>query len=63
MIFKKKPKPLAYILDWCDCGAQMACDDKNRQADCSDILLGVAVPKGEPGALTHSGAMPYVFGG
>jgi hypothetical protein len=39
----------------------MAQDDANRRWDCSDILSGVAVPKGEPGSMTHSDVMPYAF--
>jgi len=58
---RKKPKRLTFVLDWCDCGAPMALDDANRRADCADILRGTAVPAGEPGALRHSGAMPYAF--
>ncbi len=61
MRFRRRKKALSYGLAWCDCGAQMAQDNKNRRWDCSDILLGIAVPSGEPGALMHSDVMPYVF--
>jgi len=58
---KKRPRRLEYVLSWCDCGAQMACDGENRRADCSDIMLGIAIPSGEPGALRHSDVMPFAF--
>lgn len=58
---RSKPRTLAYGLAWCDCGAPMAQDDANRRWDCSDILLGVAVEKDQPGSLRHSDVMPYAF--
>lgn len=59
--FKRKRPPLRFVLGWCDCGAPLACDDANRMADCADIIRGTAIPSGQPGALRHCGAMPYVF--
>jgi len=29
--------------------------------DCSDILLGLAIPKGEPGAAQHDDLYPFIF--
>lgn len=29
--------------------------------DCSDILTGRAVPKGQPGSVTHSDRFPFAF--
>lgn len=54
----RSDRSLSYGLAWCDCGAQMVQDDANRQWICSDIVLGTAIPSGQPGALRHS-AMPY----
>lgn len=58
---KPKVKPLVYGLHWCDCGAPVAQDNKNRMWDCSDILSGVAIPKGQPGSMMHSDGFPYIF--
>lgn len=56
----------------CPCGAGMAYvpgrpsspDSPFKYADawdCSDILLGRAVPLGEPGAVQHSDLLPFAF--
>lgn len=57
----KRAQRLLYGLAWCDCGAPMARDDANQCWDCSDILKGIAVPSGQPGALRHSDTKPYIF--
>lgn len=49
----------------CPCGAGMAYDPtkfpKQSYWDCSDIILGKAVPKGQPGWVTHEGQLPFAF--
>lgn len=46
----------------CKCGAGLAYGGKRPTAwDCSDILTGVAIPSGQPGAVEHSDTYPFVF--
>jgi hypothetical protein len=48
----------------CECGAGMAYHrgTGSRGAwDCSDILTGRAPEIGKPGAVTHTGRMPFLF--
>lgn len=49
----------------CPCGAGLAYregDDPFRGFwDCSAIMLGTAVPSGEPGAVEHTAELPFVF--
>jgi hypothetical protein len=45
----------------CDCGARLARDDANQRWDCSDILLGIAIPKGRKNSKPHSGVFSYAF--
>lgn len=53
----------------CQCGAGLAygamCEEPPFRGpsywDCSDILLGRAVPSGQPGAVTHSDRFPFAF--
>ena len=61
--FSRRPKArkVDYGLAWCDCGAQVAADYKNRRWDCSDILLGQAPEKGQPGSMRHSDVFPFAF--
>lgn len=48
----------------CDCGAGMAYrkDSGVRgQWECSDILAGRAIRRGQPGAKTHTDPLPFAF--
>ena len=56
----------------CACGAGLAYAPKDpgdpslpfkgpSSWDCSDILTGRAIPKGEPGWVTHSDKYPFIF--
>jgi len=53
----------------CSCGAGLAYDDTCTAApfkgpsywDCSAILLGDAIPSGQPGAVTHTDRLPFAF--
>jgi hypothetical protein len=58
----------------CDCGAGLAYpkkvkeNDKSHEPfvyasywDCSDILTGRAIPKGEKGSVKHSDRFPFSF--
>lgn len=53
----------------CLCGAGIAYDDTCIQEpfrmpsywDCSVILLGDAIPSGEPGAVQHTDKLPFAF--
>lgn len=47
----------------CSCGAGLAYP-KGRHADawdCSDVLLGRAIPQGQPGAVRHTERLPFAF--
>lgn len=51
----------------CPCGAGVAywrgakAYTETGYWDCSDILLGRAIPQGQDGAKTHTGRLPFVF--
>jgi hypothetical protein len=52
----------------CVCGAGMAYDPSADHRmpdggywDCSAILLGTAIPSGQPGAVTHTDRLPFAF--
>jgi hypothetical protein len=50
----------------CDCGAGLAYDPASPEGhrgswDCSDILLGVAKPKGHAESKKHSAPLPFAF--
>lgn len=57
----------------CPCGAGLAYDPAGEVGgsdgphhrpnawDCSAILLGEAVPSGQPGAVQHTGELPFAF--
>lgn len=52
----------------CPCGAGLAYDKKGESGrpiegywDCSAILLGEAIPSGEPGSVQHTARLPFVF--
>lgn len=58
----------------CPCGAGLAYDPAGEVGgdddsphhrpnawDCSAILLGTAIPKGEPGSVQHTGLLPFAF--
>ena len=49
----------------CSCGAGMAYPPEGYPAidywDCSDILLGLAIPSGQPGAVKHEARLPFSF--
>jgi hypothetical protein len=65
----RRERRLVYCYKRCACGALYAYDPatiapagpRPRAWDCSDILLGAAVPSGKPGALTHGDTMPFIF--
>jgi hypothetical protein len=47
----------------CPCGAGLAYrpGDDGRSWDCSAILLGTAIPAGQPGAVEHTARKPFEF--
>lgn len=45
----------------CKCGAGLAYRKGDTAWDCSEILLGTAIPSGQPGAVMHSDRYPFVF--
>lgn len=53
----------------CPCGAGLAygpmCVEPPFKGpsywDCSDILLGRAIPSGQPGAVEHTAKLPFTF--
>lgn len=49
----------------CPCGAGLAynrlVDPMENGWDCSAILLGEAIPSGQPGSVTHTAVLPFVF--
>lgn len=46
----------------CPCGAGLAYEPGGeREWDCSAILLGEAIPSGEPGAVQHTARLPFAF--
>lgn len=47
----------------CECGAGLAYEPGNVHGywDCSAILLGDAIPIGEPGAVTHVDKLPFNY--
>lgn len=51
----------------CPCGAGLAyilkSDPYKGSWDCSDILLGLAIPQGHEGAKQHTAKLPFVFYG
>lgn len=56
---------LVYAHARCECGALYAYDPREKPRphswDCSDIILGFAVPAGQPGAVRHDDTMPFIF--
>jgi hypothetical protein len=60
---RRRERGLVYCQKRCPCGALYAYEpgDDKRAWDCSDILLGLAIPSGETGAVTHGDTMPFVF--
>lgn len=59
---------LVYAADVrCPCGAGMAYDSRGESGgargywECSAILLGTAIPSGDPGAVRHEAKLPFVF--
>lgn len=61
----RKMRRLHYASSRCECGALYAYDPREKPRpsawDCSDILLGVAIPKGKPGSVRHGDKMPFIF--
>lgn len=49
----------------CPCGAGLAYPSNVNPLDgywdCSAILLGTAVPSGQPGSVTHIAQLPFIF--
>jgi hypothetical protein len=60
-----KDRQLVYAANSrCPCGAGLAHPKKigrDGYWDCSDILTGRAIPKGEEGWVTHTAQLPFVF--
>lgn len=64
-----KPSDLVYAAtSRCPCGAGLAYapadPDVQRGTgcwDCSAILLGEAIPSGQPGSVQHTGRLPFAF--
>lgn len=57
-------KDLVYAAyDRCSCGVGLAYlpGSSDKCWDCSDILLGRAIPKGQPGSVMHTAQLPFVF--
>lgn len=48
----------------CPCGAGLAHPEgmgAKGHWDCSAILLGTAIPSGQPGAVQHTAQLPFTF--
>jgi hypothetical protein len=45
----------------CPCGAGLAYRRGDDCWDCSAILLGEAIPSGQPGSVQHTGRLPFTF--
>jgi hypothetical protein len=45
----------------CPCGAGLAYASGDDAWDCSAILLGEAIPTGQPDAVQHTAKLPFVF--
>lgn len=49
----------------CPCGAGLAYRKSGGAPgghwDCSAIMLGTAIPKGQPGSVEHTAQLPFVF--
>lgn len=45
----------------CPCGALLAYKYGTQEWDCSDILLGKAIPKDQPGSKKHTVPLPFAF--
>jgi hypothetical protein len=60
---RRKLNRLVFSYKRCECGALYAylSGDSQRAWDCSDILLGLAVPMGQPGSVRHGDTMPFIF--
>lgn len=62
---RRHERRLTYCHKRCPCGALYAYDPARKPRpeawDCSDIILGLAVPKGQPGSVTHDDTMPFIF--
>lgn len=63
---KERKPDLVYATEQCcSCGAKLAyvkgSDPFQGYWDCSAILLGKAVPKGEEGWAIHTAKLPFVF--
>lgn len=68
---KFAPEDLTYAATArCPCGAGLAYGNKADPDsvfnipsawDCSAILLGTAIPSGQPGAVTHTDQLPFAF--
>lgn len=58
---QRRERSLTYCYKRCPCGALYAVDSAKRAWDCSDIILGLAIPSGQPGSVTHDDTMPFIF--
>lgn len=62
---KLTPADLVYAATArCPCGAGLAYErgcGGHGSWDCSAILLGEAIPQGQPGAVTHTDRLPFAF--
>lgn len=59
-LFRRKPeRGLTYSATArCKCGAGLAYRQGDDAWDCSDILLGIAIPSGQPGSEQHTAHLP-----
>jgi hypothetical protein len=62
---ERQERRLIYCYKRCPCGALYAYDPAERPRplawDCSDIILGQAIPSGYEGSVTHGDTMPFIF--
>jgi len=62
---ERAPQLVYAATNRCPCGAGLAylagSQPMTGAWDCSAILLGTAVPSGQPGAVQHTDRLPFVF--
>lgn len=58
---RQPERRLTYCYHRCECGALYAVDSARRAWDCSDIILGRAIPGDQPGSVRHGDTMPCIF--
>lgn len=60
-MFNKKPKLTYAESAKCPCGARLAYRSGDKFWDCSAILLGEAIPSGQPGSVQHTDRLYFQF--